>query len=32
MTRNDITDRICYAERDLNWLRGLQTNLSLIHI
>lgn len=26
MTRDDITDRISWAQRDLNWLRGLQTN------
>lgn len=26
MTRNDIIDRIGYAERELNWLRGLHPN------
>ena len=26
MTRDDITDRISWAQRDLDWLRGLQTN------
>jgi hypothetical protein len=26
MTRAGLTDRICYAERDLNWLRSLVPN------
>ena len=26
MTRDDITDRISWAQSDINWLRGLQTN------
>ena len=31
MTRDDITDRISWAQRDLNWLRGLQTNCTTCH-
>lgn len=26
MTRAGLTDRICYAERDLNWLKSLTPN------
>ena len=26
MTRDDITDRFSWAQSDINWLRGLQTN------
>ena len=26
MTRNGLIDRICYAERDLNWLKSLTPN------